>query len=75
VLQAIGAGEHQDDERVQHFRASAFDLEFDRTVRVNTDGELLQANSCAYRVRPRAATFFCGAAPFTQAPPRKPGRA
>jgi diacylglycerol kinase (ATP) len=69
VLQAIGAGEHQDDERVQHFRASAFDLEFDRTVRVNTDGELLQANSCAYRVRPRAATFFCGAAPFTQAAP------
>ncbi len=75
VLQAIAGGEHQDDERVQHFRASAFDLEFDRMVRVNTDGELLQATSCAYRVRPRAATFFCGAAPFTQAPPRKPGRA
>ena len=53
VLQTIAAGEHQDDERVLHFRASAFDLEFDRVVRVNTDGELLQAASCHYRVRPR----------------------
>jgi diacylglycerol kinase (ATP) len=65
VLQAIAAGEHQDDERVQHFRTAAFDLAFDRVVRVNTDGELLQASSCQYRVRPRAARFFCGPDPFT----------
>jgi len=63
VLQTIAAGEHQDDERVQHFRASAFDLEFDRVVRVNTDGELLQADRCHYRVRPCAARFFCGPHP------------
>jgi diacylglycerol kinase (ATP) len=71
VLQAIAAGEHQDDDRVQHFRASAFDLEFDRMVRVNTDGELLEASSCAYRVLPCAARFFCGDAPFTTDRPRK----
>jgi len=75
VLQAIAAGDHTGDERVQHFRASSFDLEFDRVVRVNTDGELLQARSCAYRVHPRAARFFCGDAPFTQAVPRKSSRA
>jgi diacylglycerol kinase (ATP) len=75
VLQTIAAGEHTDDERVQHFRASAFDLEFDRVVRVNTDGELLQARSCAYRLLPRCVRFFCGASPFTQAAPRKSGRA
>ncbi len=69
VLQTIAAGEHQDDERVQHFRASAFDLEFDRVVRVNTDGELLQAGRCHYRVRPRAARFFCGAHPHAKMAP------
>ena len=71
VLQAIAAGEHLHDERVQHFRASVFDLEFDRVVRVNTDGELLQARSCHYRVRPRAARFFCGLHPFAATDPRK----
>jgi len=69
VLQTIAAGEHQDDERVQHFRASAFDLEFDRVVRVNTDGELLQADRCHYRVRPRAARFFCGLHPHAKMAP------
>jgi diacylglycerol kinase (ATP) len=71
VLQAIAAGEHLHDERVRHFRASAFDLEFDRVVRVNTDGELLQARSCAYRMRPRVARFFCGPHPFAATKPRK----
>jgi diacylglycerol kinase (ATP) len=64
VLQSIAAGEHLGDERVQHFRATAFDLEFDRVVRVNTDGELLQAARCHYRVRPRLVKFFCGPRPF-----------
>jgi diacylglycerol kinase (ATP) len=71
VLQAIAAGEHLHDERVQHFRAAAFDLEFDRVVRVNTDGELLQADACHYRVRPRFLRFFCGAEPFATSAPRE----
>jgi diacylglycerol kinase (ATP) len=71
VLQAIAAGEHLHDERVQHFRAAAFDLEFDRVVRVNTDGELLQADACRYRVRPRWLRFFCGAKPFATSAPRE----
>ena len=67
VLQAIAAGEHLSDERIQHFRASSFDLEFDRVVRVNTDGELLEAGQCHYRVQPRSVQFFCGPQPFGSA--------
>ena len=63
VLQSIAAGEHLGDERVQHFRASSFDLKFDRVVRVNTDGELLQSAECHYRVQPRSVQFFCGPQP------------
>ena len=37
----------------------------------DTDGELLEARSCAYRVLPCAARFFCGDAPFTTGRPRK----
>jgi diacylglycerol kinase family enzyme len=65
VLQTIAAGEHLDDPRVRHFRAAGFDLQFNRTVRVNTDGELFEANRCEYRVLPRAARFFCGPHPWT----------
>jgi diacylglycerol kinase (ATP) len=64
VLQAIAAGTHQHDDRVLHFRAAAFDLQFDREVRVNTDGELFSASRCEYRIRPRAARFFCGPSPY-----------
>jgi diacylglycerol kinase (ATP) len=63
VLQSIAAGEHLSDERVRHFRGSSFDLEFDRVVRVNTDGELLQSERCHYRVQPRSVQFFCGPQP------------
>ena len=63
VLQSIAAGQHLEDERVQHFRASSFDLEFDRVVRVNTDGELLESPECHYRVQPRSVQFFCGPEP------------
>lgn len=63
VLQRVSTGQHAGDPAVMHFRAAAFDLEFDRTVRVNTDGEVLDADHCHYRVRHRAACFFCGAQP------------
>lgn len=60
VLQRIAAGDHVDDGSVHHFRAPAFDLAFDRRVRVNTDGEVLEAETCRYSVRPKALPFFCG---------------
>lgn len=60
VLQRIAAGEHEQDERVLHFASPAFTLQFNRTVRVNTDGELLETDRCEYEVRHRAVRFFTG---------------
>jgi diacylglycerol kinase (ATP) len=69
VLQRIASGRYEDAPGVSHFRAAAFDFEFSRAVRVNTDGEVLEANRCEYRVLPGGARFFCGAAPQTRALP------
>jgi len=60
LLQRIAMGEHEGDERVLQFRAPSFSLTFDRPVRVNTDGELLDASSCEYTVLHRAVRFFAG---------------
>jgi diacylglycerol kinase (ATP) len=70
LLQKIAAGEHPHDDRIIHFRAPAFELLFDRLVHVNIDGEVLQADRCAYQVRHRAARFLCGPRPHAAAPPR-----
>lgn len=77
ILQQLGAGGDVLHPGVMHFRASSFDSEFDRTVRVNADGELFEAGRCAYRVRPAAARFFCGPQPHSTRPPRAfaPGEA
>ena len=70
LLQRIAGGGHVDDERILHFRAPEFVLDFDRTVRVNTDGELLTSQRCEYRLLPRAARFLCGPRPHAAAVPR-----
>jgi diacylglycerol kinase (ATP) len=70
VLQQIAGGHAVHDDRVHRFRAAAFELHFSRVVRVNTDGELLEADRCAYRVRHRGARFFCGASPRAAGQPR-----
>lgn len=69
VLQRIGAGDHQEHPGLLHCRTPGFDLEFDRPVRVNTDGELLEAGTCRYRMLRKAARFFCGPSPYSQVPP------
>jgi diacylglycerol kinase (ATP) len=70
LLQKIAAGQHAGDERILHFRTGELDLAFDRDVNVNTDGEVLQARQCEYRVRHRAARFLCGADTQAGGPPR-----
>jgi diacylglycerol kinase (ATP) len=65
VLQRIAAGRDPEHAGVMHFRASSFDLQFDRRARVNTDGELLEAECCRYRVNRKAARFFCGPNPHS----------
>lgn len=74
VLQGIAAGEPDRVAGVEHFRTPAFDLEFSRSVRVNRDGEVLEARSCRYRIRERALRFFCGAEPHANAQPTVDGR-
>jgi diacylglycerol kinase (ATP) len=71
VLQKVAAGEHTEDERIKQFRASELDLVFDRELHVNTDGEVITAGRCEYRVRHRAARFLCGAEPQAAERPRR----
>ena len=69
ALQGIAGGSGSAHPDVLHFRAASFDFEFDRAVRVNTDGEVLETNAARYRVHPRAARFLCGPAPHAKAVP------
>lgn len=54
LLRLVSNGDHVDDERVRYFRATSLELTFDRQVKVNTDGQVLDAARCQYRVLPRA---------------------
>jgi diacylglycerol kinase (ATP) len=64
LLTSVAGGDHIEDERVTYFRARELDIAFDRTVKVNTDGEVLETDRCRYRLLPRAARFLAGDAPF-----------
>lgn len=66
LLGSVSGGGHIEDERVAYFRVREIELRFDRTVKVNTDGEVLEAEECRYRLLPRAARFLAGDAPFAQ---------
>ena len=64
LLARVSEGEHIDDGRVLYLRARELTLEFARTIKVNTDGEVLAANRCLYHIQTRAARFLAGDAPF-----------
>jgi diacylglycerol kinase (ATP) len=66
LLSTVSGGDHIEDERVSYFRARSLELRFDRPVKVNTDGEVLEASECIYRILPRAARFLAGDAPFAE---------
>jgi diacylglycerol kinase family enzyme len=66
LLTSVSAGEHLADERVSYFRARQLELRFARTIKVNTDGEVLETDHCLYTLRPRAARFLAGDAPFAK---------
>jgi diacylglycerol kinase (ATP) len=54
ILKHVAGGTHVDDERVRYFRAKELTLTFDRTISVNTDGQVREAEVCSYRVLPGA---------------------
>lgn len=64
LLTSVSAGEHLADERVSYFRARELELRFARTIKVNTDGEVLETDLCRYKIQTRAARFLAGDAPF-----------
>ena len=64
LARKVADGGHVDDPRVRYLQASSITIELDRESHINTDGELLTATRCEYSVRPRAARFFAGDAPF-----------
>jgi len=64
LLSSVSGGTHVEDPRVTYFHAREIDLHFDRTIKVNTDGEVLEAADCSYRILPRAARFLAGDAPY-----------
>lgn len=64
-LRRVAQGNHVDDPRVRYLKVEQVSLEFSRRIKVNTDGELLEAVKCEYRVRPKAATFLAGEQTFT----------
>lgn len=65
LARKVAAGDHVNDPRVRYLQASHITLTFDRLVKVNTDGEALEATSCEYHVRPAATRFLCGEPLFT----------
>jgi diacylglycerol kinase (ATP) len=70
LLRRVSEGDHVDDDRVAYFRTRELELAFDRPIKVNTDGQVLEADRCCYRILPRAARFL-GAAATTSAPALK----
>ena len=55
LLRRVSSGEHVEDERVAYFRTQGLELAFEREVRVNTDGQVMEARRCRYDVLPGAA--------------------
>ncbi len=65
LLRRVADGAHVEDPRVRYLQVERVAMEFNRPIRLNTDGEVLEAASCEYRVRPGAARFLAGGRTFT----------
>jgi diacylglycerol kinase (ATP) len=70
LLRQVANGEHVGDDRVAYFRTPDLELTFARPTKVNTDGEVLEATSCRYRLLPAALRIIAPVArAATQIPP------
>jgi diacylglycerol kinase (ATP) len=62
LLRQVASGTHIDHPGVEYFTVAQMEMRFDRSIRVNADGEVFEAERCEYRVHPRAARFLAPAA-------------
>jgi diacylglycerol kinase (ATP) len=62
LLRRVSSGGHVEDERVTYFRTQALELAFAHSIRINTDGQVLEADRCRYEVLPGAARMLVPAA-------------
>lgn len=67
LARKVAGGDHVDDPRVRYLQVSSIVIELEPEAWINTDGEVLSAKRCEYTVRPGAATFLVGDAPFSKA--------
>ncbi|MGV3518406.1 diacylglycerol/lipid kinase family protein [Luteitalea sp.] len=61
LLPRLSSGDHVDDDDVAYFRTRAVTLSFSRTIKINTDGEVLEAARCEYVMRPGAVRLIAPA--------------
>ncbi|HTV02316.1 MAG TPA: diacylglycerol kinase family protein [Luteitalea sp.] len=57
LLPRLSSGEHLDEDDVTYFRAREISLTFERSIKINTDGEVLDASACHYVMRPGGVRF------------------
>ncbi len=62
LLRRVSDGDHVADDRVSYFRTRELELTFDRPVKVNMDGQVIETDRCSYDVLPRAVSFLTGGA-------------
>lgn len=58
LLRRMSSGDHLDAEGVTYRQFQSAELAFDRVVKVNTDGEVMETRVCRYRVLPLAARLL-----------------
>jgi diacylglycerol kinase (ATP) len=54
VLRQVPGGDHVQDARVSYVRAPAIELSFDRRIKINTDGQVLESDRASYALAGRA---------------------
>ena len=67
LLPRLSSGDHLGEDDVTYFRAREVALTFDRPIKVNTDGEVLDASACRYVMRPGAVRVVAPPATVTGA--------
>lgn len=73
LLRRVSSGEHIDHERVEYFRARRLELRFGAPIKVNTDGQVVEAIRCRYEVLPHATRVLIPRRPLERDSLHSPG--